>query len=160
LRWWDQFKRRRTGLPVAKTSQITDKLFVGGQYKAHLIPKLQLLGITAIVNMRTKSVHLGKAIPGIEYLHLPTADRHAPSLENLKKGSEFIQQQIAKGGVVYIHCKAGEGRGPSMAIAYLISTGLTLEDAFETVRKVRRFIRPTKVQLSQLQKFYETYSRV
>ncbi|MBA3551153.1 dual specificity protein phosphatase family protein, partial [Patescibacteria group bacterium] len=57
------------------------------------------------------------------------------------------------GGKVYIHCRFGEGRGPTMAIAYLISTGLTLEHAIELVKKVRIFIRPTVVQIEQLKKF-------
>jgi hypothetical protein len=35
----------------------------------------------------------------------------------------------------------------------LISIGLNLKMAFEQIKKVRRFINPTKEQLSQLKKF-------
>jgi dual specificity MAP kinase phosphatase len=113
------------------------------------------LGITAIVDMRMKSVHSGKNIPGISYLHLPTLDRHAPSIEHLEQGVKFIRKEIKKGGKVYIHCKAGEGRGPTMAAAYLIYSGLSLDDALKTIKKARRFIHPTKSQIDQLKRFEE-----
>lgn len=153
IRFLDQFKRKVTGLPSLSTSQITSNLFVGGQYKISVFEKIKSLGITAIVNMRTISVHSGKDIPGILYLHLPTPDRQAPSMEHLEQGVKFIQSSIENGGKVYIHCKAGEGRGPTMAAAYLIHSGLNLDDALETIRKARRFIRPTTPQINQLKKF-------
>ncbi|HEX8018609.1 protein-tyrosine phosphatase family protein [Mucilaginibacter sp.] len=57
---------------------------------------------------------------------------------------------MTEGGTVYIHCRQGSGRGPTMAIAYLISTGLTYEDAFSLVKKVRTFINLCPGQLVRL----------
>lgn len=158
LRYLDRSRRLLTGLPVVATSQITPHLFVGGQYKLDVFDNLKALGITAIVNMRMHSVHLGKKAAGVSYLHLPTIDGTAPTLENLNTGVEFITQQIKSGGKVYVHCRAGEGRGPTMAAAYLISTGLTLEDSLKTIKKVRKFIRPTWIQLKRLKEYEAYYS--
>jgi protein-tyrosine phosphatase len=152
-RFLDQRKRLATGLPTVATSQITPNLFVGGQYKLEVFENLKKLGITAIVNMRVSSIHKDKNKLGLKYLHLPTRDLSPPSMQNLKKGVKFIKKEIEKGGKVYIHCKAGEGRGPSMAIAYLISTGLTYADAYTTLKKVRRFIRPNRFQKERLREF-------
>jgi dual specificity MAP kinase phosphatase len=76
----------------------------------------------------------------------------APSIEQLEKGIGFIKNQIANGGKVYVHCRLGEGRGPTMAIAYLIGTGMLYEDAFKLVKGIRPYIRPTKSQRQVLQK--------
>ncbi len=155
IRWVDYVKRRVTGLPTAKHSQITHQLYVGGQYGLKMTPKLKQFGITAIVNMRKKSIHPKNFVDGFAYLHLPTSDWHAPTLENLEKGVTFIKNSLDQGGKVYIHCRLGEGRGPTMALAYLVSTGLTFEDAFLSVKKVRPFIRLTRSQVAQI-KYYAT----
>ncbi|MBA3283871.1 MAG: dual specificity protein phosphatase family protein, partial [Nitrosopumilus sp.] len=139
-------------LPTRKRSAITPELYLGGQYKLNSLNHLKKLGVTGIVNMRTRSIHT-IAPEGIKVLHLPTPDHHAPTLGDLSKGVVFIKHEVEAGGKVYIHCRFGEGRGPTMAIAYLISTGLTLEHAIELVKKVRIFIRPTVVQIEQLKKF-------
>jgi protein-tyrosine phosphatase len=148
----DQFLRQLTGMPRLKYAQITTNLYLGGQYKLSSFENLKKVGITAVVNMRTKSVHL-QPLKDFNYLHLPTPDHHAPTQQQLKDGVLFIKQQIDAGGKVYIHCRFGEGRGPTMALAYLIFTGLSLEEAMDTVIKVRPFIRPTPSQIEALQKF-------
>jgi dual specificity MAP kinase phosphatase len=48
-----------------------------------------------------------------------------------------------------------------MTIAYLLKTGLTYEDAFALVRKVRTFINPRPSQigrLKELEQYYKTLS--
>lgn len=146
------------GFPIQKYSEITPQLYVGGQYGAHSTKRLNELGITGIVNMRTSPAPDFMRGKGFTILHLPTDNYQEPSMDNLAKGVVFINQQLKSGGKVYIHCQFGEGRGPSMAIAYLISTGLLLEDAFAAVRKIRPFISLTKVQQDQLKKFAAKYT--
>lgn len=155
-RFLDHRYRKMTGLPSQKRSEITPQLFVGGQYSNHGLEKLHTLQFTAVVNMRTTASDtlLAKVKDfGLAYLHLPTKDLHAPTMEHLEQGVAFITTQLKGGGKVYVHCRGGEGRGPTMAIAYLMSTGMTYEDAFATVQSVRSFIRPTRVQRERLKEF-------
>lgn len=153
-RFTDHAYRYITGLPQAKRSLITPHLFLGGQYSLTAFERLKVLGVTGIVNMRMRSIHKDiDNIHDVRILNLPTPDRSAPSQENLKKGADFIKDEVSKGGKVYIHCRYGEGRGPTMAIAYLISTGLVYQDAYELVKKTRTFISPTRVQVQALLKF-------
>jgi hypothetical protein len=158
-RFVDHIWRRVTGLPQAKRSLITPQLYVGGQYSKRSVDDLERLGVTGIVNMRMHSIH--KDIKGLHMriCNLPTPDLHAPTQEDLIKGVAFIENEIKNGGKVYIHCRQGEGRGPTMAIAYLISTGLTYEDSFALVKKVRTFIRPTKKQIEALYQFERNLSK-
>jgi dual specificity MAP kinase phosphatase len=96
-------------------------------------------------------------------LHLPTKDNEAPSLHDLIKGTDFIVHEIAIGGKIYIHCRKGLGRGPTMAIAYLMRRGATLEDALSLIKKVRPFISPTVAQigrLNELSLYFESLSNL
>jgi hypothetical protein len=40
-----------------------------------------------------------------------------------------------------------------MAAAYLISTDLSVEEAWAQIRAIRPFIRPTDVQIEQIERF-------
>ncbi len=153
--WWsfNLFNRLILDRPLRGQCQVTPQLFVGAQFRQRGWQVLHRWGITGVVNMRSEfdDLSLGVDIPA--YLALPTRDDDAPSLENLERGVAFIRQEFEKGGKVYIHCGAGVGRAPTMAAAYLVTTGLTPEQAYETIRKQRIFIRPTRVQREQLQRF-------
>ncbi|MEJ7644874.1 MAG: dual specificity protein phosphatase [Chryseolinea sp.] len=155
---FDIFYRRVMGIPSLKRSQITANLFLGGQYSLTGLNKLKAMGITGIVNMRETSIYPEARYEGFRHLHLPTIDNTPPTLEALVTGADFIDDEIRnKGGKVYIHCRQGLGRGPSMAIAYLLKLGTTYDDAFALIRKVRTFIdpRPSQIErLKELENFY------
>ena len=147
------------GIPNIKRSQITADLFLGSQYTLIGLRKLKALGITAIVNMRIHSVYSETQYAGFKYLHIPTIDNMPPQLDDLIRGAEFIDKEIKAGGKVYVHCRQGLGRGPTMALAYLIKTGLTFGDAFALVKKVRTFINPRLGQIQRLKELEQYYKK-
>jgi len=147
---YDNAHRIITGLPRLNRSQITAHLFLGSQYNLLGLKKLKALGVTAIVNMRTHNDYSDAEHEGIKYLHLPTVDNTPPPLDVLLKGADFIDNEIKNNGIVYVHCRQGLGRGPTMAMAYLIKTGLTFEDAYAMIKKVRVFINPRPGQVARL----------
>ncbi|MDQ3098768.1 MAG: dual specificity protein phosphatase family protein [bacterium] len=151
----DHAWNRLFGLPQAKRSMITPQLYLGGQYALRGINDMKKLGITSIVSMRMTSPRADN-LTGFKVLHLPTVDMTPPALEDLHKGVVFIKNEIDNKGKVYIHCHHGEGRGPSMVIAYLISTGLTYDDAHMLVKKVRTFINLNLPQVARLQEFEQS----
>nr|HID14689.1 protein phosphatase [Anaerolineae bacterium] len=149
----DHAVRIITGAPLSSVSQITPQLHMGGQYRRRGWPKLASRGITAVVNMRIEFDDNDAGIAPERYLHLPTVNEEAPTLEQLRAGVTFIAEEIARGGGVYVHCGAGVGRAATMAAAYLVSTGLTPDQAWARIREVRPFIRPTLVQVAQIERF-------
>lgn len=155
---WDNIYRLFNGIPTLKRSQITANLFLGSQYSLIGLQKLKALGVTGIVNMRIHAAFEESQYEGFQYLHLPTVDNTPPPLATLLKGVAFVTDEIKNGGKVYIHCRQGLGRGPTMAIAYLISTGLTFEDAFGLVKKVRTFINPRRGQIARLKELEQYYN--
>ena len=159
-RVFDHSYRRITGDPRVKHTMITPQLYLGGQYKVRGLQKFKSWGISAVVNMRQKSFERAQDASWLKYLHLPTPDMTPVSMKNLLTGVKFIAGEIESGGKVYIHCHHGEGRGPSMAIAYLISSGITFEDALAQVKRVRPFIAPTRAQLDRLGEFETQYKKL
>ena len=128
------------GIPSLKRCQISAHIYLGGQFNLTGLKKLKLMGITAIVSMREGSIYKEAHFEGFKFLHLPTTDNTPPKMDDLIKGTEFIDAEINRNGKVYIHCRQGLGRGPSMVIAYLLKIGTTFEDAFALVKSVRPFI--------------------
>ncbi len=146
------------GAPTLKRSKITANLFLGGQYNLQGLTRLKKIGITAIINMRMHSIYTLAHYQGFQYLHLPTVDNTAPKLNDLIEGAEFADNEIKNGGKVYIHCRQGHGRGPSMAIAYLLKIGTTYDDAYKLVKRVRTFINPRMEQIERLKELETYYS--
>lgn len=153
--WWaaDHLTRIITGVPIRRVSAITPQLHVGGQYRRRGWPALARRGITAVVNMREEFDDAQAGIAPARYLHLSTVDDRPPAMEAIRTGVAFIQDEVARGGSVYIHCGAGVGRAPAMAAAYLVSTGLSADQAWATIRRVRPFIRPHLEQVEQVEQY-------
>jgi len=134
-------------------SQITPHLYVGGQYRRRGWRKLKPWGVTAVVNLRAEFDDEHAGIAPAHYLHLPTADDVAPTLDQMQAGAAFIAQEVENGGGVYVHCGSGVGRAATLAAAYLVQTGLRSDQAWALIRQARPFIRPTAVQIDQLERF-------
>lgn len=146
----DQTARRTRGAPTEGFTRITPQLHVGGQYSRKGWATLAQRGITAAVSMRGEYDDRGEGFLPPRYLHLPTVDNHAPTLEHLRQGVAFITDEVQRGGQVYIHCWEGVGRGPTMLAAYFVSTGMKPSEAWAKIKAVRPFIRPTVEQIAQL----------
>lgn len=154
MRYIDQIYRKATGAPYWKYSEVTPQLYVGGQHYPKGYPEMLEKGITGIVNMR-EDYHsdIEKGVEGPHHLHLVTKDNTPPKVDDLVRGAEFIRDEISNGGQVYVHCGVGVGRAPTMMAAYLITTGLSPEDALNKIRKGRRFIHLTGTQKNVLNEF-------
>ncbi|PLS81622.1 hypothetical protein CYG49_01650, partial [Candidatus Saccharibacteria bacterium] len=133
----DQLRRFITGVPTEHFGRVHKQLFVGGQYGPRALEAFKQRGVTGIVSMRTFVPEPLEETADIEILHLPTTDMTAPTVKDLKEGIAFITRHIRAGGTVYVHCRQGEGRGPTMAAAYLISTGMSVEDAIAHLKFYR-----------------------
>jgi predicted protein tyrosine phosphatase len=150
---------RRT--PLKRFTQISPHIILGGQPSKSVVLRLiARRGVTGFINMRNEYDYAKLVDFGIaRYLHLPTPDNEAPSLDHLCRGVDFIREEVARGGSVYIHCWEGLGRGPTMAAAYFVSTGCSPEVSWQQIREIRPFIRPTKLQITRLIEFADHYGQ-
>ncbi|MEA3307915.1 MAG: dual specificity protein phosphatase [Chloroflexota bacterium] len=149
----DKILRNIQGVSPQSLSQITPRLYVGGQQRKHGLPRLEARGIQAVVNLRGESDDAARGVAPEHYLWLPTTDDAPPTVEKLARAATFITAQIAAGRGVYIHCAVGVGRAPTTAAAYLVSTGVSPAEAWAAIRRGRPFIRPTPPQIEIVSSF-------
>ncbi len=145
-----------TGVPIIRYSQITPLIYVGPQHGRRGLHKLERIGITGLINLRSEFDDAAHGLAPVPYCHLPTANDAAPTTEHLVRGMSFIDKVVSEGGKVYIHCAGGVGRAPTMAAAYFIAHGWSLDEAINLIRGKRPFIVITPPQLNQLRLIEET----
>ena len=150
----DHGLRRLIGMSPADTSRVAPGLFVGGQHYRHGLDRMAALGIEASVSLRDEADDRERGVALKQHLWLRTVDDTPPTLEQLDQAAEFIGRAIEQGQGVYIHCAAGVGRAPTTAVAYLVSAGMTPDEAWAVVRRGRPFIRPKVGQFEQIDRYY------
>jgi protein-tyrosine phosphatase len=154
----DHLLRLVTGMSPPATSRIAPNLYVGGQHYERGLERMARLGITASLSLRRGADDQARGVALEKHLWLPTTDDAAPTLEQLERASRFIGEAVAEGRGVYVHCMSGVGRAATTAAAYLISTGLTADEAWTAIRRVRPFVRPSDGQLDILREFQRKHA--
>src|SRR5919205_1031373 len=87
--------------------------------------RLRQLGVGAVLNLCAErpdnSYRLTRA--QMEYLWLPVADTHAPTVDQIVQGLAWIEQRVQTERKVYIHCAAGMGRSVTLLACWYLYTG-------------------------------------
>ena len=136
-------------------SQITDLIFIGSDLCRGMVcpihgPEFESLGICGEVNLEVE--HPETPPPQLDaYLWLPVEDKQAPRPDQLIVGTSFIHEMVKLNNKVYVHCKNGHGRSPTLVIAYLMKyDNKTLDQALELVRQKRPEVHLEETQLQAL----------
>jgi protein-tyrosine phosphatase len=140
-------------------NQITEHLFVGTHFTSDEWERLDNLGITANVNLRDEARdRFDGSAPQVS-LWLPTRDWHGPNVETIEIGARFIASMIEAGHKVYVHCRFGAGRAPIVGAGYLVTTGMTGEEALRFMKKQRPGFKPNRGQVNNLLEFADKWMR-
>ena len=131
---------------VANINWVTDLLATGGDlsYNDRLagqqIADIIKQDVRLIVDLRPEADDADVwAEMGVDYLHLPTDDRHGHSVPR-----QLFDRLVAKalprieaGEKVLVHCHMGINRGPSGAFALMLAMGHDPIEAFDLIREKR-----------------------
>lgn len=138
---------------VFEYNQIDDNIFIGTNMCCQTHFKKELLdqGITADISLEEE--RLDSPFGVVFFCWLPTKDHFPPTLEQLQAGVDFISSLVKQNQKIYIHCKNGHGRAPTLVTAYYISTGLSLKEAVKKIQEKRSVIHIEDPQLEALENF-------
>jgi hypothetical protein len=139
---------------VLEYSQITPHIYIGTNRccRLHFEKSLLRKGIRADISLEEKS--LDQPFGVNYYLWLPTKDHTAPSQGQLAVGTDFLMQLVRRRIKCYVHCMRGHGRTPALVAAYLVmARGVSPEQAFALIKKVRPSVHPNKKQVSAVKRF-------
>src|SRR6266480_700880 len=80
-------------------SEVTPQLAVGGAFRTRQIKRLKQRGVTAVVDCRLEAQDNPQALTaaGIEFLHLPTLDRHGFTYAQLHEGVDWVLEHVSEG---------------------------------------------------------------
>ncbi len=143
-------------------SHITDNIYIGSDLCEGMScpvhgTEFEELGILIELNLSAEK----KEVPpdGIDiYSWIPIGDKHAPTQGQLDIGTAIINEAVKNGKKVYVHCKNGHGRSPTMVAAYMIRyLGRNVDEAVAEILNHRNEVHLEFSQREALGKFEERY---
>lgn len=118
-------------------TQITSHIYVGTNQccQSHFEQSLLAEGISADISLEQDKLDAPFGVS--YYLWLPVPDQTPPSVKQLLIGAKLLKELVDNDTKVYVHCKRGHGRSPTLVAAYFILEGFTAREAIGKIREKR-----------------------
>lgn len=129
---------------------ITDGIFIGTNQccQTHFDEELKQKGIEADISLEEERID---APFGVQfYIWIPIKNNAAPTQEQLDFGVSTLEKFVAMKKKIYVHCKNGHGRAPTLVAAYLIKDGKSVDEALDLIKTKRPSIHLEDVQREAL----------
>ena len=81
---------------------------------------------------------------------IPLKNHAAPTKDQIEFGVAVLEKIIAMQKKVYVHCKNGHGRAPTLVAAFLIKQGKTTDEAVRFIKSKRPSVHLTDAQIESL----------
>ncbi|KAG9005413.1 hypothetical protein FRB94_010892 [Tulasnella sp. JGI-2019a] len=142
--------------------EIAPGLLLGPFQVSKDLEKLKELSVTHILCIRDakEAFSVKPRFPGqFEYLVLDVVDSEEQNLIRLfPQAKEFINNAIAKGGQVLVHCNGGISLSPSFVIMFVMEQyNMSWEDALHLVQNRRYCISPNSGFVTQIKEYEPIY---
>ncbi|XP_006875284.1 PREDICTED: dual specificity phosphatase 28 [Chrysochloris asiatica] len=134
-------------------ARVAPALFIGSARAASASEELVRAGVTLCINVSRQQP--GPRAPGVAALRVPVFDDPAEDLlVHLESTCAAMEDAVRAGGSCLVYCKNGRSRSATVCTAYLMRyRGLSLERAFEAVKRARPVAEPNPGFWSQLQQY-------
>lgn len=152
-KWAQGVKPAPTHSPVKGQldfNYITDGIYIGTNQccQTHFDKKLKKEGIEADISLEENRID---APFGVQfYIWIPIKNHSTPTKEQLDFGASILEKLVSMKKKIYIHCKNGHGRAPTLIAAYLIKMGKSIDEALDLIKAERSSIHLEDVQLDAL----------
>ena len=116
---------------------ITDGIYIGTNQccKTHFEEVLLKEGIAADISLEEERLD---APFGVEmYVWIPVKNHTPPTSDQFYFGVATLEKLVSLRKKIYVHCKNGHGRAPTLIAAYLIKNGKTVEEAIGFIKSKR-----------------------
>ncbi|MBI2476023.1 MAG: dual specificity protein phosphatase family protein [Candidatus Taylorbacteria bacterium] len=134
-------------------NEIADGIYIGTNQccQTHFDEKLKKEGITADISLEEDRLD---APFGVDfYIWIPVQNHTAPKHEQLEFGVSVLEKLVSMGKKVYVHCKNGHGRAPTLVAAYLIKQGKSPAEAEVFIKSQRPSMHLEDIQRQALADF-------
>jgi hypothetical protein len=139
-------KSLRVGYSIDYAVAIPEKLLFGNVIMSRSLEKLESEGITAILNLIKYSDGAGgpRFTDRLRVLHCPVEDLPLTGIHWVHSPAAFVDEELSRGGRVYVHCSQGISRAATFTLFYLMTRkSMSLRDAFQYLRSARPVICPS-----------------
>lgn len=138
-----------------RVDRVAPWLYIGPVLGPDRISELVEQGITHVLDLREEASDDPAVMEqlGLRWRRIPVADRAAPEDEQLEAILDWLDREAdaSHDQALYVHCHAGMGRTPTVAIALLMQQQLTLAEARRLVFAARPEVAPTPPQMAWLE---------
>lgn len=130
--------------------KITDSIFIGNNQCCITVLSALLKRENIYADLSLEEISFDMPIGVGAYLWVPIEDHHVPDSTHFEITYSFIDEIVSRGKNIYVHCKNGHGRAPSIVINYLMKkNNISFKEAYDMVKSKRPVI-----HLSPEQKVY------
>lgn len=145
--------------PILEYNYIIDGIYIGTNQCCvmGLADVLKKENITADISLEEDRLD---APFGVDiYVWIPVVDGTAPTHNQLSFGAESIEKLVSQNRNIYVHCKNGHGRAPTLVSAYLIRKGYGPTEAIKFIASKRPSIHLHKSQTKSLEEYHKNFNK-
>jgi atypical dual specificity phosphatase len=113
-------------------------------------------GIQVIISLLETTLNLQDYLrEGFELHHFPVEDFTAPTIDQVTEACGIIEETLARGENVLVHCNAGIGRTGALLACFLVHRGMKPTDAVSEIRDKRPMSLETREQGDIVRRYFE-----
>ena len=141
-----------------KCHRVCEGLYISSASAARDLSSIRAAGITHIVNAAVHVEPCHHSGDGLQYHIVDCFDCDTENIALFFDGvNTFIEDALATGGRVLVHCYAGVSRSAALCMAYLIRNQRhTVDSSLDAVRAARPVVCPNDGFMEQLDTYYES----